>query len=103
MITLNTIKTDTNISIRIVDDNLTTLLLYCYDNNTMSRDYIDINIMDNSYLPNLYNYTSLNPNVSTVMDYMVQKPFIIQMKNNNNIPIYCLANIPKYPNNNVKM
>lgn len=93
LIDINTIKIkDTDISVRIVPGpNPAILYLYCYDTSIFTGTSIILTIMDNSYLPNLFNFTSLNT-VSSTMDYMIQKPFIIQLTSNQ--PVYCMANIP---------
>lgn len=97
---LNSIKLVNEISVRIVEETDDILYLYCYDNtDTGGEDYltdIDIIIMDNSYLPNLYNYTSLNTDISSMMDYMIQNPFIIKLKSSTDIPLYCMGNIIEY-------
>ena len=91
---INTIKTIDNINIRIVDDNSNSIKMYCYDTNRIfNNSSLDIVIMDNKYLPNLYEYTSLNPSISSMMDYMIQKPFIIKLYDTSTIPMYCIANI----------
>ena len=94
---INTINSN-DINIRIMSETDTIITLYCYDSNVFNKSSIDINIMNNSYLPNFYQYTSLNPNVSTTVDYMMQKPLLIQLNNSSNLPIYCIANIVKNKN-----
>ena len=72
---------------------------------TVRNNYLEITlkIFQNKYLPNLFNYTSLNKinNVGDIMDYFIQQPMIIRMnaslvKNNSNVnyPLYCFYNIP---------
>ena len=92
----NTIKSN-NTDIKIFTETSDLIILYCY-NASFDGSSIDINIMDNDYLPNMYNYTSLNSNINSCMDYMIQKPFIIQLYNSINAPIYCIANIPQGDN-----
>jgi hypothetical protein len=92
--TINTISSS-NKHVRISNDIGNVLQLYCTAESFVGSS-IDISIMNNSTLPNLYNYTSLNPNVSNLMDYMIQKPFLIQLQNTANAPVYCMANIPSF-------
>jgi hypothetical protein len=100
---LNTIKTNDGLSIRITNETNSILTLYVTDTNSYYSDQINIISMDNSYLPNLLNYTSLNPNINSSMDYMIQKPFIINISNIANAPIYCIANAPITPNKKIIM
>ena len=91
----NTIKSN-DTDIKIISETTDVIVLYCY--GSVNASSIDINIMANYYLPNMYNYTSLNSNINSCMDYMIQKPFIIQLYNSINSPVYCIANIPKGEN-----
>ena len=92
---LNTIKSG-NKDVRISSQTDSTLYLYFNDADVFNGSSVDINIMDNSTLPNLFNYTSLNTDISNLMDYMIQKPYMIQLKSSVGAPVYCMANIPSY-------
>ncbi len=81
--------------------DLTTIYLYCYFDGNITSYTSTINnnglyavIFENSYLPNLYNYTSLNSQTCETNDYMCQKPTIIAMKTLGDY-MYIMSNFPK--------
>ena len=61
---------------------------------------ITVNLYDNNYLPNLISLNSIdtsgvNP-PGDIMDYFIQTPMIIQMKNSNNLPVFIFHNLPYF-------
>jgi hypothetical protein len=95
--TLNTFTlVDTkNISMRIEDITDDYIKFYIIDTAIKSSP-LTVNIYNNSYLPNIYSYTSLsNTNISINGDFMFQQPIIFkQYSKDENIPTYIFYNIP---------
>ncbi len=79
------------------------LYLYVYNNDSFSATSISMTIYENSKLPNLYNYTSLNNQTCETNDYMIQKPIILPFVDLSlgneiiepNTNFFILANVPK--------
>ncbi len=81
--------------------DLNTIYLYCYFDGditsyttTINANGLDAVIFENSYLPNLYNYTSLNTQTCETNDYMIQKPTIIALKTTGDY-VFIMNNFPK--------
>ncbi len=88
-----------NISARVTTgpDPANIIYLYCYYSGDINyNDALGINILifENSYLPNLYSYTSLNSQICETNDYMIQKPTILALKNTGDY-MYLMLNVPK--------
>lgn len=80
-------------SMNIIDDDVNNIYLYVYDTNVLtSAVTLTATIYDNSNMPNLFEYTSLDTNICETNDYFIQKPMIINIENDN---IYLFANMPK--------
>ncbi len=84
-------------SMVIVDEDINNIYLYVYDTNVLtSAITLTATIYDNSNMPNLFEYTSLDTNICETNDYFIQKPMIINIENDN---IYIFHNMPKMLNN----
>ena len=95
---LNTIRNyDNNNPVKIVDITSSYIKLHVIGDiptRTVGTN-INIEIFDNSYLPNFYNYTSKsNSDISIISDFMFQKPMILKLYNkSNDTPLYVFYNI----------
>lgn len=95
---LNTIRNNDN-PVKIVDITSSYIKLQVIG-TILTRDsstVINIEIFNNSYLPNFYNYTSKSDsNISIIGDFMYQKPMIFKIYNkSNDTPLYLFYNIMK--------
>ncbi len=94
---INTIWSDSSPSIPPI------IYLNIYDNTIKNLSSINLTIFNNTKLPNLYNYTSLNNQTCETNDYMIQKPLILpfvdlsagnsQIEPNTNF--FILTNVPR--------
>ena len=95
---LNTIRNyDNNNPVKIIDITSNYLKLHVIGTiptRTVNTS-INIEIFNNSYLPNFYNYTSKsNSNISIIGDFMYQKPMIFKIySKSNDTPLYLFYNI----------
>ena len=95
---LNTIRNyDNNNSVKIIDITSTYIKLHVIGTiptRTIGTN-INIEIFNNSYLPNFYNYTSKSDsNISIIGDFMYQKPMIFKIySKSNDTPLYLFYNI----------
>lgn len=79
------------------------MYLRVYNNDSQGITSANITIFENTKLPNLYNYSSLNSTVCQTNDYFIQKPMILPFVDlstgNTNIEpntnIFILTNVPK--------
>ncbi len=85
-------------SMVIIDDDINNIYLYVYDSNVLTTAVtLTATIYNNSNMPNLFEYTSLDTNICETNDYFIQKPMIINIENDN---IYLFVNMPKMLNSN---
>ncbi len=61
--------------------------------NTLNITSLNFTIYKNTTLPNFFNYSSYNSDISCLMDYYLQKPMIVKM-NSSNENAYMMINIP---------
>lgn len=98
---LNTISNfDNNNPVKIVDITSTYIKLHVIGTlptRTVGTN-INIEIFDNSYLPNFYNYTSKSDSdISIVGDFMYQKPTMFKIySKSDDTPLYLFYNIMKH-------
>ncbi len=77
----------------IIDEDVNNIYLYVYDTNVLTTSTtLTATIYNNSNMPNLFEYTSLDTNICETNDYFIQKPMIINIENDN---IYLFFNMPK--------
>jgi hypothetical protein len=96
--TLNTIYNNDNV-IKIVDITSTYIKLQVIGDITIGSS-INIEIFNNSYLPNFYDYTTKSStDLSIIGDFMFQKPMILKIYNKSDeVPVYLFYNINNHKN-----
>lgn len=91
---INTIRNN-NKPIKIIDITSTFIKLHILGTKNTNITSLNVEIFNNSYLPNFYNYTSKSDsNISIVGDFMYQKPMIFKIYNKStDTPLYLFYNI----------
>lgn len=95
--TSNTIKdTSQNSPIKIVDIASDHIKMHVIG-NISNLNSLNLEIYNNSYLPNFYNYTSnSDDDISIFGDFMFQKPIMFKIySKSDELPLYLYYNIPK--------
>ena len=83
-------------SMNIIDTDVNNIYLYVYDTNVLtSAVTLTATVYNNSNMPNLFEYTSLDTNICETNDYFIQKPMIIYIENPK---VYLFHNMPKMLN-----
>jgi hypothetical protein len=82
------------------DSDPNILYLYVLSTSTYSSTSISLNIYNNNYLPNMYNFTTLNTNMAEITDFFIQKPMILKFTYSSEF-IYTFYNIPKMKTTNL--
>nr|QFG74604.1 MAG: hypothetical protein [Megaviridae environmental sample] len=91
---LNTIMCNKK-KVRFVQQTSSYIELHIDDNNEFIGNTLSLEVFKNSYLPNLYSFTSLG-SVNDIMDYFIQQPLLIKLTTGDRLPIYLFENIPWY-------